>query len=445
MRTDAAAAMPRVRLGGVMASSGSARPGMAEPSQHLRSLLDLPLRFPLPPPITSAINGLGSRLRPQASSRDWQEVYASAIAILQDLLADLDGRLDAFQHQALAVEDPNEVRQRLSQVPRREAERLRAEAKSNLQKILYENAARAKRQEDEVLVPAIEKALKAPEILAQSTKKGLSLEVATTWWDEFCRYVERCSEEWTRTYVGQMEYAISTTVLSAVRAIHAVVPSTTTERLVAPDPPQIMEPGARCSSGVPTTLVEIPSAAAALLQSVRSNLMVVMMFGSVVATIVGVLLAKVSNKAELTAKLMVAAIPVVVAVGIMGVRKQQRLAREKAVSSQLSATQGYGRAEAGRVFMRQRRALEKSETTRVELWTAALDRWWDQAVEPALGSADSQATDQARDLRLRQGKLQEEMAGLKAMRSQLGQNLLFELRRRLRDLQEMESEQKEVP
>jgi hypothetical protein len=80
--------------------------------------------------------------------------------------------------------------------------------------------------------------------------------------------------------------------------------------------------------------------------------------------------------------------------------------------------------------------LERWSQRRVDDWGAAADRWMVDVVQPNLAELDAVAAEQARLARVAQGQLTEELGALKAARTQLSQNLLVDLKRRLRQLQE---------
>jgi hypothetical protein len=143
-----------------------------------------------------------------------------------------------------------------------------------------------------------------------------------------------------------------------------------------------------------------------------------------------------SSSMLLRGGLILAVLPVSLVLGLGAAKKQRAAQRDKALAAHRQAMQQFARGEIERALEKHRRVLERWITARGEVWAQAVDGWWSEAVEPRLAEADARATDTARELRMQQTRLGEEQTALRTFRSQLSQNLMFDLKKRLRELEE---------
>jgi hypothetical protein len=412
-----------------------------EPAPPLRALLDVPLRFAIAAPLAAELQGLSQTVRQTPPDGAWADVYARAIEIGEALARDADARIEDMQRKALSADDPNETRQRLSQGPRRDAERARADAKGALQKALREWIDRSKRQFEHVSTQCLETAGKTMQLDESPTHAGIALAIDKPWAAQFAGYVGRCCEEWTRNVTTGADGALAT---AASGATAAAVEKLRAAAVRAPATAAAPSTDARVGSDLPSKEVDVPSTGAALLHYVRSNVMAVGIFGTVLAVAVA-LAGKLSGEGEshgspntmlLRGGLILAVLPFSVVFGLKAARRQRAALRDKAIAAQRQAVQGYLKSEVEKALERHRKALERWMTARSDEWATAVDRWWEEAIEPKLADADAAGVEAMRELKLQQAKMTEEQTALRTFRSQLTQSLLFDLRKRQRELVE---------
>ena len=420
-------------------SSPTRSQSSGEPTVALRALLDLPLRFKVPDAFAAQIDTLASMLSQVKAREEYTAIYRSAVDLVEALVRELDATIEQMQRDGLRQDDPNELRQRLAGAPRKEAEKARSDARTSLQRVHKEWVERTRRQLDHVAAQCTEAGHGALPT-EEKTQEGLTLGVAPQWWKEYGGYVTRCCEEWTRNVVEQAEQAYQDGVMAALAPAlrHASKRNPSApERAIQP------LPEAKLAAETPTKEAEIPTTAGALMQSVRTNVMAVGIFGTVLAVIVTVAgkafgEGPSSSSYTMLARggLILAVLPFSIVSGLKAARTKRATLREKALAAHKAAVVAFVKSELDKGLERHRKALERWLSSRAEAWTFAVDRWWDVNVEPSLAEYDSRAGDAVRDTRLSQAKFSEELAAVRTFRSQLAQNLLFDLRRRHRELTE---------
>jgi hypothetical protein len=377
-----------------------------DPVGAFRALIDLPLRQQFDPTFCIAINELSGQLRAVTPSTDWGPIYHQAIKVADDLLANTDRRLEDLQRRALTIEDPMEARNRLSQAPRREAERLRGEAKNTVQRVLREWIDRAKRQQDHVASGCVPLLRQNGLVNETATTHGLTLSLDKAWESQFTSYVSQCCDTWAQNFAPGVEQGLASGITQALVVLNRVHGNVNS-------PAYPGNPGAEIRFDVHVNAqdVEIPHVRQLALQSVQRAAG----GGNPIGMILGL---------------------AVSASRLADARHQQEVLRERGVTAYRESAAMQFRAELDKVLDRHRRLLERWSTQRAEQWSAAVDLWWDSRVEPQLAQADAAAADQVRELKLQQSRMQEELSNLRSFRGQLSQTILFELRRRHRELAE---------
>jgi hypothetical protein len=433
-------------------SSGPARsPLVSEPSAALRSLVDLPLKTTLSAASVESLRGLGEETRKAKAREDWSAVYASGVTILEGIVAEVDANLEELQRKILHSDDPNDAKNRIAGVPRREAERGRNDARAALQRVGKEWVERSRRQLERVTTQCLESA-QSIAIKEKETHDGVELSTDPAWWSQYVGFVGRCADEWTSSFTSGAEESFASQTAAAISPAlaHASGQSVAAPPSLAPP-----ENEARLPLETPSKELEIQGTAAALLQSVRSNVMAVGIFGTVLVVVVTLvdkipgLTAGVGaahgtgpethsapNSMMMRGILILAVLPFSIIFGLKSIAKQRAAVRAKGIAAHRTALQSFLKLELERALERHRKVLERWLSQRAELWSTAIDRWWETHVETKLAEYEQQSVTTIRELKLQQGRMSEELSALKTLRNQLSQTLLFELRRRLRELQE---------
>jgi hypothetical protein len=431
-------------------SSGPARsPLVSEPSAALRSLIDLPLKTSLSAASAESLRGLGEETRKAKAREEWSAVYASGVTILEGIVAEVDASLEDLQRKILHSDDPNDAKNRIAGLPRREAERGRNDARAALQRVGKEWVERSRRQLERVTTQCLESS-QSLAIKEKETPEGVELSTDPAWWSQYVGFVGRCADEWTSSFTSGAEEGFASQTAAAISPAlaHASGQSVAAPPSLAPP-----ENEARLPLETPSKDLEIQGTAAALLQSVRSNVMAVGIFGTVLVVVVS-LVDKIPgltagsahgtapenhsapNSMMMRGILILAVLPFSIFFGLKSIAKQRAAVRTKGIAAHRTALQSFIKLELERALERHRKVLERWLAQRAELWSTTIDRWWESHVEPKLAEYEQQSVTTIRELKLQQGRMSEELSALKTLRNQLSQTLLFELRRRLRELQE---------
>jgi len=409
-----------------------------EPGNALRGLLDLPLRQSLAPELQGAIAALGTDIRSAAAAADWAPFYARAIKISDEILGTTDGRLEVLQRHSLSIEDPMEARARIAQAPRREAERLRTEALANVQRLVREWLDRAKRQQEHVAAGCAPYLREARLVERVDGKHGMTLSLDARWWSEFSDYARQCCDEWTKNFCLGLEADVGPSIAEGLGEL---------ARRHGP-------PGAPVAWTQPVTSVqfdtviearevETPSVSLLFVRAVRTTFMMMMGFVSIIVNLAKPLSSGGGGHGSMAeigqivlSVISLACFVTAIYFGVGDARRQRETLQKQGLTTWRDSAVTQLRGELDKILDRHRRLLERWAALRADQWTAAIDRWWDTRVEPRFVESDAMAAEHAKELKLQQGRLQEELGGLRALRNQLSQTTLFELRRRLRDLSE---------
>lgn len=378
----------------------------ADPGATLRGFIDLPLRYPLEPELTGSINAFAAEARLHPVDADWIPVYARAVQVAEAALSSVDRRLEDLQRRALTIEDPSDARNRIAQVPRRDADRARIEVKAEIQRALRDWSDRLRRQHEHVgsgCGPLLRQ-----DHLVKESPSGRDVLIALNpqWWQDFSNYVGQCCEAWSQNAIVGVDREVGSAVQRGLSPLVRRYGS-------LEGPPAFPAPAIDLNFDVHVDEheVEVPGTAAHLLRAAAG-------FAGAVASMnpLGGLRALQAG------------------VSFVELQRGQSMRREQAVTAWRETAVAQIRTDLERVLDRHRRALERWTTRRCEQWFVAIDRWWDARVEPHFAVADRDAVEAVRELKLQHSRIQEEISGLRSLRNQLSQTVLFDLRRRLREL-----------
>jgi hypothetical protein len=401
-----------------------------EPTPAFGAVLDLPIRYRISPGLSDKVSALGAAAR--AAPDAWPAHYEAAIGLVDACIAELSSSAEAIQARLGAADDPNELKQRLAAGPRRDADRALADAKASLAKAHREATERLRRQAQHVREQCVGQVGGSLAIVVRNTTDGIHVTADPAWWGQFTGYITRCCDEWSLQFSEAHEpgFAASFSSLVAVGPARGAAPVSP-----AASPPSLARPALSEPPGGKE--VEVPSHGAALGGYLRSHLMSIGIVSSVVMA--GVALVPGGTGAVTTAirgLILLAFLPLLSVFAWRGAAQQRDRLRRKAVADQREATAKAIVDTVERQVEAHRVTLERWSQRRVDDWGAAADRWMVDVVQPNLAELDAVAAEQARLARVAQGQLTEELGALKAARTQLSQNLLVDLKRRLRQLQE---------
>ncbi len=399
-----------------------------DPVPALRMLCDLPLRAELDAETTAALRALEERVRQPAGG--WAEIYADAARLAERIVADCDRKSEAAQRRTLELEEHGD-RGRSQGGPRRRLEAVRGEVKQLAGKLRQDWRVRLQKQIDQVGENAAG-GLAQPEWDLSIQQEKAELRLKRAWHARFTAHVESLVSEW-RAQVAERVSADLT-----ARAAEAVRPLADLELGAppAPAPPALATDPVKLST--PVQSFDVPRLGAALWQYVRSNLMAVTMFGTMLFSAAAVLGFGGGGLGSMQARgwLILGLGPFCVIAGILAARRQRRAGIEKGRAAKEQAVIQALTTEVQKQVGRAAADLERASGSWLDTAVNDFDTWVARAAEPGIARAETTQQEDVRALRLESRQLQEKLGELRGLRSQLAQNMLPELRRRLRDLGE---------
>jgi hypothetical protein len=409
----------------------SSRPLTSDPVQALRGLTDLQYRFMLDAAQVAALVDIAVGSRDIASPGAWRECYGRAITVAEQILSDVDRRIETQQQSLSTMEDPLDARNRLATAPRRAAEKAVGEVRTQLQRSAKTWLDRLTRQQELAMdgcAPWFRDSVKWSE---KRDRHGITMELDSQWWQQLEQFVRSTCANWQANVTKGVD-ADSSSIVSdwATRSVGI-------NRSLPPIVDSLAVPDARVRFDVPMLAreIEVPGRWMVVLRSSRGMAMTVIgPFASLLPHFVPRGDNGSSSLPQVIAGLTAAAMVISMFVAFSDVEHQQRLLYERALQQWKDTAHQQARIAVTAALDRQRRALERWVEMRVEQWTRAVDAWFATNIEPQLTAFDTSAQDYARQLKLQQARMQEELSTQRSLRSQLGQNILPELRRRFHEL-----------
>ena len=391
----------------------------AEPSPALRTFFDLPLRLDLPAELTARVETLEKQARALQPTDTWLPIYEGAIGLSEAAGAHLEEQLDAVRDQLLGLPDPNRLRQETVGRLRKEADDARASLKTDLQALVREWSDRAKRQQSQVGKECETPVSEHLVLVEAPVAGGVALSIEPGWWGEYRGFAHKCSTLWTEQVANGVEMDLQARMadLSALSFSEGKPVPT----LVPPTPPK---PEGLFETPPRTEQVELPSAMGALASFVRSNLMMVSMFSMMV----------VGGGVISRGTVLLGALPFIAVFGFFAGRRQRDRLKTKALEAARTKVLSEVQRDLKSGLDGCRSALERHIKARTKAYEAAADTWGKEVLAPAMEAAEAETNASIKRLRKQSGQLQEKQAGLKGQLTQVNKNLLFELRRRQRDL-----------
>jgi hypothetical protein len=409
----------------------SSRPLISDPVQALRGLTDLHYRFMLDAAQVAALVDIAVGSRDIASTEAWRECYERAIAVAEQILSDVDRRIEAQQQSLGTMEDPLDARNRLATAPRRAAEKAVGEVRTQLQRSAKTWLDRLTRQQELAMdgcAPWFRDSVKWSE---KRDRHGITMELDSQWWQQLEQFVRRTCTNWQTSVTKGVDADSSPTVSDwATRSVGI-------NRSLPPIVDSLAVPDARVRFDVPMLAreIEVPGRWMVVLRSSRGMAMTVIgPFASLLPHFVPRGYNGSSSLPQVIAGLTAAAMVISMFVAFSDVEHQQRILYERALQQWKDTAHQQARIAVTAALDRQRRALERWVEMRVEQWTRAVDAWFATNIDPQLTAFDTSAQDYARQIKLMQARMQEELSTQRSLRSQLGQNILPELRRRYHEL-----------
>lgn len=397
--------------------------GSAIPPQlrALQDLFDLALRsdVPMDAALREAIDHLADRastLAPDAA--EWREVVAGSVEALVTLLAGMDDEIRALQARLVDLEEQRQAGGPAAH--RREADTVRGNARGALAGVIKKWVDRSHRQKDHVQQECVAATRDALVLAVQTDGRRLAVGVDEGSWARIDDYVRRCCDRWTETTASGVEAELAKALAATLQSIAALTASGSQPRPAADSGPRN---DAALGPLDPPASVELSALGSLLMRDVRSNIMAVGLFATVLGSV------RLFGGGSVRPYLYLLALPPLLAFGWFGARRQQRRERERAEETQRRAAGTLLQTRLDRALTRHRAALDRWLNGRGDQWQRAVDAWWASHLDLALQQQDRERAEETRALRLEQAQVQERLNPLRTLRSQLAQRQLTDLRR----------------
>ncbi len=412
----------------------STRGRRGEPHPALQSLLDSPLKLSLSDALTASLETLRQQVKAAKPEEDQVPLYDRAIALTGLLLAELEEQMRVQEALALELPDPAEIRQKRLVAPRKANEEINAKIRANLKRLTQEWTDRLKRQQTAVERQCMDMLDADFKVQVDVQRSAITVGIAPETWNDVTDFTESCLQAWADQACAGADEQLQA-ALEDRQSAHGA------ERVpwsppVAPASPDPMTSDIRKGQD---ELGTAPSTLGALAMFLRSNLLMVsmfgMMFGAPVALCLGIDLSG-GSSGLIRGGMVVAAMPFLIAIGIYtghSKRKQtiEKITRDSQKKLRDRTTKGIkGELDAHRDRISR---WVRVRATEVE---QSLEEWWKIAVVPALDEVEAQVAEASQRAKLDHKKLSETHSRLKKTREDVANKLLFDLKRHRRGLAE---------
>ncbi|PJB45758.1 MAG: hypothetical protein CO108_06755 [Deltaproteobacteria bacterium CG_4_9_14_3_um_filter_63_12] len=408
----------------------------AEPSKVLLGLFNLPLQQELPEPFVEALEELRQRTtqltRDGVEQASWLPVYDEAIEVLVFLGEELKEDLRRLQQELLEAEDASELKRRLVQDPRREADEAKRSVRESLQKTMREWVDRNKRQMDHVGKNCQEVFEKKFRLDERPTSTGIEMAMPDGLWDDYCQYFKECCQTWIKNTTQGVEVAFAQNVNTGAAPLRTIGRP---EIFCPPDTtPPSNRVGIEGAKPAPEVLA-IPGRGKLFGQYIRSNIMSVGMFGMLVGSMLAMFGWKVGS-GTIRAALIAALLPISIIFGALGVKRQRQELSEKAVADQKKKISGTTDKAVKARLDEQRQALDRWINARLTVWSNTTDQYWKDQIEPHFSELEAAAKKATIDHTIWRNSLNDKMNALRTLGARVNGTTLPELRARQRDIRD---------
>jgi len=400
-----------------------------EPQSCLIGLIDMPLRIELPAPLHERLRALRATIKAGVAPDGWAALYREAVDCGETLVAHLDTEVSRTEQEALSMPDPNDVRGRLLTAPMKQAEAQRKQATTDLKRVLTDWTDRVQRQRPQVVqqCAGAKASLLVPEV--QREGRAATVSYPAGGWGQYQSFVVQCVEAWS-----QQSIQGATAELDAVVSSYAVPAGT---GMAAPSLPAALappRPGLSSLQDSPAgTAGAVPSVGGALFGFLRSNLLLVSMFGMMLAAPITVMFGlDLGSGGAARGYIVVGALPFLGVAGILAGRKKQKDALGDLLQKGTSALDKHVDKALSAELDVQTSAIQRALVARHQSLEDALDAWVAATLRPHFETLAPEASDALRRAKLDQRRVSDAHNRARKMRDDVQAKLLFELRKALR-------------
>ncbi len=400
----------------------------------LQALLDAPLKLDVSPPVQERIEALRAEVRGAGPDVDAVALYGRAIETAEALLGDMDARLSEMEQRALSNTDPAEIKHREFGKKQRAAADLQARIKTDLAKVVTEWEDRLRRQQDQVNRQCLDLLDADFSVGVTADKRQVTVAVTDGAWASVRSFLDDCLAAWSSQACAGANDQLAK-VLEVRNEAHGATRVPWRPPSPSPPPAVDLSPLRRPAPGhgdAPTTL-------GALGGFLRSNVLMVSMFGMMVgapiAMVFGLDVGR-GRSGMMRALVVGVALPFLVAIGYRtGVTKRRSAIDKLTTDYNQRLRDGTQKVIRSTLEAHRQTTLRWVRARSTEL-EQSLGEWWEIAVHTALRETEKKASEMAHRARIDHKKLADQHARLKRSREDCEAKLLFELRRHHRDLRE---------
>lgn len=402
----------------------------ADPVPALRALLDVPLRLELAPPARAALTALEARVGAPPAEIVWPDVYRDALSAAEKVAAALDARMQELQRLRMQLGDPATARQRYAGVLRKDLDRARNGARAAVATVQGDWQSRPRRQVDYVM-EEVGKQLAQIALREQALPGEIELSLDEGWLARYTTWLRAAIDAWIASSVAGVQRALTQELGPVCESLARAFPD-------APPPVAPTLGGVRAE--VPAFTAEAKryerhGFGSALAHYVRGNVMTVSMFGGVVAVLGALAGGHAGSSSNYRNYLIAGAVPLSIGFGVFAVRSDRARGRKKNLDARRVEVATWLKQETGKVAERQRDVIERTLIKRVgDVVPRDLEAWIAEHAEPAIARAEERGGADALELAVRVDKLNEEAGQLRTLNSAVTQQMMIELKKRLREL-----------
>jgi len=345
-----------------------------------------------------------------------------------DALCYADSRIAEIQDQLILQDHEFERDVRGVQRARTRADRALGMLRTELQRVARDQLEETRLQFEELLDEAVDATRSNIATVARRTRDEVAIEIDGAWWRELATCTAARAES-CRAEVGRCtDHLFSKRCEAFQTRLRELVPTFAVSP-PAPSKPPVVDV-AKVLSAFPlgNRVVDLPSWNSMLWQHVRQNLSLVGIAAAVIAVATAIERADRGDSHSLaSAVLMVAWLPLSVAIGARSVRVRRRRALENAVHGQEQTLRNQVRTELQRALERLRKRLERWTTRRSEEWIAAAELAIALSAEPLLDAHENERRAAQLARKRGQARLVAELSAVRTLRNRIASQFKLDL------------------
>jgi len=405
-----------------------------EPHPALQSLLDSPLKLDLSDGLAASLEALRLRVKGMDPEGEVLPIYDEAIELTHVLIGELDVQMSALEAQALELPDPGDIRQKRLIAPKKAADETHGRIKTNLKRTVQDWADRLKRQQTQVERQCMDMLDADFEVEVGVKRSAITVGVTEENWSAVTGFVEECLTAWADQSCSGADEQLTAALDDRQTATGA-------DR-VPWSPPTAPSAPAAAAAEIRKAADEhgtAPSTLGALAMFLRSNLLMVsmfgMMFGAPCALCLGIDMSG-GTSGLVRGGMVVAAMPFLFGMGLFAGYSKRKQTIEKLTRDNSKKLRDATEKGIKTELEAQRERIARWVRLRATEVETSLDEWWKIAIVPALSEMEGAVAEASQRAKIDQKKLGDVHSRIKKTREDVSSKLLFDLKRHRRTLAE---------